>query len=103
MRRRAFFALFGGGVLAWPRALESLGAELQRGGDPQDEAFWSFVRDQFLIPSDRIYLNNGTLGPSPAIVVDAVAEHSRRVAATYPPGPPPITATSNLSAIPGLR
>jgi isopenicillin-N epimerase len=86
MRRRTFFALFGGGVLAWPKALEALETELRQGGGPQDEAFWSFVRDQFLIPRDRIYLNNGTLGPSPAVVVDAVAEHARRVASTYPPG-----------------
>jgi isopenicillin-N epimerase len=86
MRRRTFFSLLSGGVLAWPKALEALGRELRQGGGPQDEAFWSFVRDQFLIPRDRIYLNNGTLGPSPAVVVDAVAEHSRRVASTYPPG-----------------
>ena len=47
--------------------------------------FWGFVRSNFLIPPDRIYLNNGTLGPSPRVVVDAVAEHARRVASTYPP------------------
>jgi selenocysteine lyase/cysteine desulfurase len=63
-----------------------MGRELERGGAPDDEEFWRFVRGQFLIPEDRIYLNNGTLGPSPSVVVDAVAEHARRVAATYPPG-----------------
>jgi selenocysteine lyase/cysteine desulfurase len=51
-----------------------------------DEAFWAQVRSRFLIPPDRIYLNNGTLGPSPSVVVEAVHEHTRRVAATYPPG-----------------
>jgi selenocysteine lyase/cysteine desulfurase len=60
--------------------------EVQGGGSDSDEPFWAFVRGQFLIPSDRIYLNNGTLGPSPRVVVDAVAEHARRVAATFPPG-----------------
>src|SRR5690606_30638066 len=31
------------------------------------------------------YLNVATLGPQPRVVVDAVMEHTRRVAETYPP------------------
>ena len=86
MDRRAFVGLVSGGTLAWPKALHALDRVLASGGAVDDEAYWSLVRAQFLIPPDRIYLNNGTLGPSPRIVVDAVAEHARRVAATYPPG-----------------
>lgn len=86
MDRRSFFSVLGGVSLAWPRAVEALARELRLGGAPDDEAFWSLVRGQFLIPDDRIYLNNGTLGPSPVVVVDAVAEHTRRVAQTFPPG-----------------
>ncbi len=86
MRRRAFLSILGGGALVWPRRVEALALSVHRGGEPDDEDFWSFVKDQFLLPPDRIYLNNGTLGPSPAVVVDAVAEHTRRVASTYPPG-----------------
>lgn len=48
-------------------------------------AFWGEVRAAFFIPEDRIYLNVGTLGPQPDTVVAAVAEHTRRVAATFPP------------------
>jgi isopenicillin-N epimerase len=86
MKRRAFLSILGGTALAWPRTLEALSRQVQSGGGPDDETFWAFVKDQFLIPPDRIYLNNGTLGPSPAVVVEAVAEHARRVASTYPPG-----------------
>ena len=84
--RRGFLAFLSGGTLAWPRAVQALARDLERGGEPDDELFWGVVRGQFLIPSDRIYLNNGTLGPSPLVAVEAVAEHTRRVAATYPPG-----------------
>lgn len=84
--RRRFVSVLGGASLAWPGALDALARDLASGGAPDDEAFWSFVRGQFLLPPDRIYLNNGTLGPSPRVVVDAVAEHARRVASTFPPG-----------------
>jgi isopenicillin-N epimerase len=84
--RRRFLTVLGGASLAWPGTVEALARELASGGAADDEAFWTFVRGQFLIADDRIYLNNGTLGPSPRVVVDAVTEHARRVASTFPPG-----------------
>ena len=84
--RRGFLSVLGGASLAWPSRVERLARSLEVGGTQDDEAFWAIVRRQFDIPDDRIYLNNGTLGPSPRVVVDAVVEHTRRVARTYPPG-----------------
>ncbi|MBX6364730.1 MAG: aminotransferase class V-fold PLP-dependent enzyme [Gemmatimonadetes bacterium] len=94
--RRAFLRRLGlaagvGAALAWPeriRALEwacSVGPSAPRGpaGDAQDP--WRPVRAEFLIPEDRLYFNVGTLGPQPRVVLDAVCEHMRRVAMTFPP------------------
>jgi isopenicillin-N epimerase len=84
LSRRDFFLALGGGMLAWPRRLGALELEWGRTGG-RDQAFWEAVRREFLIPPDRIYFNNGTLGPQPRVVVEAVAEHARGVAATLPP------------------
>lgn len=38
----------------------------------RDEAYWMTVREQFPIVSELVYMNNGTMGPSPRIVTDRV-------------------------------
>src|SRR5580692_7111774 len=36
------------------------------------DAYWAELRKQFLIPADEVYLNNGTVGSSPAPVLRAI-------------------------------
>lgn len=71
------------GALVWPERLETLARDIRHA---PSSGPWEVVRAAFMIPDDRIYLNVGTLGPQPRVVVDAVIEHTRRVAMTYPPG-----------------
>ncbi len=40
--------------------------------DRKEDAYWAAIRKQFVIPTDEIYLNNGTVGSSPLPVLKAV-------------------------------
>jgi len=45
---------------------------IPRDGNTSDERFWPFVREQFPLTRERVYLNTGGLGASPYAVIDAV-------------------------------
>src|ERR1700756_5152813 len=40
--------------------------------DKNEDEYWAEIRKQFIIPEDEIYLNNGTVGSSPAPVLRAI-------------------------------
>jgi len=82
-RREFLHAAAGAAALLWSRDLAAF-TRVARAAN--DQEIWPLVREQFLIPRDRIYLNVGTLGAQPRAVVDAIVEHTRRVAMSLPPG-----------------
>src|SRR6202158_3906201 len=62
---------FGGELLA--QLAQAPGQLPDRGlYDSNEEAYWTELRKQFLIPEDEVYLNNGTVGSSPAPVLRAI-------------------------------
>ena len=62
---------FGGELFA--RAGEAPAQLPDRGlDDSNEEAYWAELRKQFVIPADEVYLNNGTVGSSPAPVLRAI-------------------------------
>jgi selenocysteine lyase/cysteine desulfurase len=81
--RRELLSLFGlAGVAATlPTGASAMGAcdvapALPARGlfESDEEAYWSQVRKQFLVPDDAVYLNNGTVGSSPMPVLKAVID-----------------------------
>ena len=80
MNRRRFLASAGGvaAALAFPRdllaRLEQIPASLPARAlfEGDEEGYWAEIRRRFLIPEDEVYLNNGTVGSSPAPVLRAI-------------------------------
>jgi isopenicillin-N epimerase len=88
--RRSFLSSFAGiaalgttGLPAAPKIYEDILAQFpdklpdRSLYDANEEAYWTEVRKLFLIPDDEVYLNNGTVGSSPAPVLRAVFDGYR--------------------------
>ena len=80
LNRRSFLVNAMGGLAATLGLRSNLLAQLERTPpipdrsllDTNEDAYWAGMRKQFLIPEDEIYLNNGTVGSSPAPVLRAI-------------------------------
>ena len=79
--RRSFLLKTASAVsaLAFPKTdfaekLASGNGGATRGREPGEDAYWEMIRSQFLLTDERVYFNNGGLGPSPRRVIDAVHE-----------------------------
>ena len=66
------------GVLSGLSALPMLGSSKEKSSysinlseAANDDELFALVRKQLLVPENRIYLNTGSLGPSPANVIEA--------------------------------
>lgn len=44
-----------------------------------DDELFAMVRNQLLVPSNRIYLNTGSLGPCPVHIIDAIHANTRQL------------------------
>lgn len=71
----AFGATVASGGSLWAQ-VQSLPSKLPDRAlfDSNEDAYWRELRKQYLIPADEVYLNNGTVGSSPAPVLRAVFE-----------------------------
>ena len=86
LSRRTFIRTFAGGTLggallyAFPE--DARAKYIIANDEPvpsDDEHFWSVVRDQFPLKKEPIFLNNGTMGPSPYVVIDAITSEMEDV------------------------
>ncbi len=91
--RRSFLKNFFGGITVtatfpWivneitgtevSRNFSEVAGKYQQAQNPFNERFWDFVRQQFPLADDLIYMNNAGLGPSPYQVIETINFQMRK-------------------------
>jgi selenocysteine lyase/cysteine desulfurase len=67
--------------MGFAQAVQKLSADgNDHGGWETDRGYWEKIRKQFMLEEGFAYLNTGTLGPTPKLVVDALSEYWRLMA-----------------------
>jgi selenocysteine lyase/cysteine desulfurase len=89
-RRSLFQQILGGSALAastltevksaFAQSMRTLGNADAKTGWETDDGYWAKVRKQFMIEEGFAYLNTGTLGPTPRVVVSAMDKYWRLMA-----------------------
>lgn len=84
--RRSFLRTCAGGALAgsmlyaFPEDARAKYILSRNERVPDDDGhFWRIVREQFPLKREPVFLNNGTMGPSPYVVIDAVKTEMEEV------------------------
>ncbi|MGE5926291.1 MAG: aminotransferase class V-fold PLP-dependent enzyme [Gemmatimonadota bacterium] len=67
-----------------PDLLRVLGERGHGAGDPDDEAYWSTVREAFDLPADSINLDHGNIGAAPRAAIAELVRHAQEVE-QFPP------------------
>ncbi|HWD00551.1 MAG TPA: aminotransferase class V-fold PLP-dependent enzyme [Candidatus Sulfopaludibacter sp.] len=72
---------------------------------PEDPAYWTRVREQFMLSRDKAFFNTGTIGAMPRVVYEKTVEHLRKMATDVADwdytGPDWIAGYSDVPAIRG--
>ncbi len=83
LSRRKFVTKLMGGIAGSALGLSALEESLASSSPPLplpkpngslDENFWKMVKNQFVIRSEKIYMNTSGLGPSPRVVIDTLVK-----------------------------
>jgi isopenicillin-N epimerase len=79
--RRDVIKTIGLSALAIPAMAAASSEHTPKLPAPDDEQYWSKIRDQFSLSKDKVFFNPGTVGAMPKVVVEKMIEHLQYIAA----------------------